>query len=443
MKDFDLEQLKILMNEAPAMRRELRRNQFLDRQELKQLQDSAFARMVRHAYHNVPLYRRKYDEAGVDVTTIRTVADAARLPVLEKDELIDGFPEDTLAAGYTLDELTTAITGGSSGKTLRVAYSAQTMRKRVMTAYRIYDMMMGGYEPHHVQTYVYTGKYPLESLPDGSYQLKHIWTLDPLPAAREKLLASKPHMLTLYPSRLEDIRRTLSPQDVEQLRTNLIVINVKSEMSTQAQRDEWADFFGVPVLDEYGSEEMAGTVAAQCPEKGYHIWEDIAVVEVVDERGVPLPDGQTGDLVATCLYNWAMPIIRYRQGDIAALHPEDDACSCGRSMRMLKSFEGRKNSSFTLPSGRFLSSGYLLDVGYTRLMEYGDALNSWSLVQKTRDLVAFECIPGPGMTDAIREQIRREISEFLFNEVAVEVDLVDSLRITNRGKRNQIISLVS
>ncbi|MEU8787253.1 hypothetical protein [Streptomyces sp. NPDC048637] len=443
MKDFDQEQLKLLMEEAPEIRRELRRNQFLERQQLQRLQDAAFVKMVRHAYSNVPLYRKKYDAAGVDIHSIRAVQDAHLLPVLEKEELIEGFPEETIAAGYALDELTTAITGGSSGKTVRVAYSAQTMRKRVMTAYRIYDMMMGGYKSHHVQTYVYTGKYPLESLPDGSYQLKHIWTLDPLDEAREKLLHSKPHMLTLYPSRLEDIRRTLSPQDVELLRTNLVVINVKSEMSTQAQRNEWSDFFGVPVLDEYGSEEMAGTVAAQCTHKGYHVWEDIAVVEVVDDSGNPMPDGDTGDLVATCLYNWAMPMIRYRQGDIAALHPVDKLCSCGRSMRMLKSFEGRRNSSFVLPSGRFLSSGYLLDVGYTRLMEYGEALNSWSLVQKDKNTVAFECIPGPGMTDDIRERIRNEVTQFLFNEVTVEVEFVDFLRVTNRGKRNQIISLIS
>ncbi|MEV0729274.1 hypothetical protein [Polymorphospora sp. NPDC050346] len=398
--------------------------------------------MVRHAYHNVPMYRKKYDEAGVDIDSIRRASDIARLPILEKEELIEAFPHTCIADGYSPDDLTTAVTGGSSGKTVRIAYSEQTMRKRVVTAYRIYDMMMGGYRPEHVQTYVYTGKYPLDGLPDGSYRLVHIWTLDALQDAKRKLLDSRPHMLTLYPSRLEDIRRLLGPQDVRLLRQNLIVINVKSEMSTQAQRDAWAEFFGVPVLDEYGSEELAGTVAAQCPEKGYHIWEDIALVEVVDEEGRPLPDGETGDLVASCLYNWAMPIIRYRQGDLAALHPADHPCPCGRKFRQLKSFEGRRNSSFVLPSGRFLSSGYLLDVGYTRLMAYSDALNSWSLVQRAPDLVVFECLPGPAMTDVVRERIRHEISELLHHETRVEVEFVESLRVTNRGKRNQIISLV-
>ncbi|MGP3637791.1 phenylacetate--CoA ligase family protein [Streptomyces sp. 24-1644] len=442
MKDFGQEQIRKLMDEAPELRRELRRNQYLDRSELQQLQDAAFVKMVRHAYVNVPFYRKKYDEAGVDIESIRRASDAFRLPILEKEDLIEAFPHRSIADGYSLDDLTTAVTGGSSGTTVRVAYSDETMRKRVMTAYRIYDMMMGGYHSHHVQTYVYTGKYPLEGLLDGSFPLVHIWTLDPVEDARRKLLDSKPHMLTLYPSRLEDIRRGLTPQDVAELRENLVVINVKSEMSTQAQRDAWAEFFGVPVLDEYGSEEMAGTVAAQCPDKGYHIWEDIAVVEVVDEAGQPLPDGETGELVATCLYNWAMPMIRYRQGDIAALHPADHSCSCGRTLRQLKSFEGRRNSSFTLPSGRFLSSGYLLDVGYTRLMAYADALDSWSLVQRDPDLVVFECIPGPAMNDAVREAIQREVSELLFHETKVQVEFVDALRTTNRGKRNQIISLV-
>jgi phenylacetate-CoA ligase len=443
MREFDDRQLRLLAREAKVLCPELRRNQFLDDISLERLRNERFVKMVRHAYANVPMYRRKYDEAGVDIERIRTTADAARLPILEKQDLIDNFPHDAIAAGYRLPELTTAITGGSSGKTVTVAYSERTMRERVLTAYRIYDMMMDGYRPHHIQTYVYTGKYPLAGLTETDYRLEHIWTLDPLDKAVATLRQSKPHMLTLYPSRLEDIRRHLTRSDVETLRERLIVINVKSEMSTQAQRDEWEDFFGVPVLDEYGSEELAGTVAAQCRHKGYHIWEDIQLVEIVGPDGQVLPDGEVGDLIATCYYNWAMPIIRYRQNDLASLKPASEKCACGRNLRMLASFSGRQNSSFVLPSGRFLSSGYLLDVGYTRLMDYRTAIAGWALILETPTKVVFECIPGRDMTEHVRLLIADQIRSFLFDELEVEVRLVNELPVTNRGKRNQIINRTS
>lgn len=440
MRDFDDKQLRLLARDAKRLCPELRRNQFLDDDSLKHLRNERFTKMVRHAYANVPMYRRKYDEAGVDIDTIRGTEDSVRLPIIEKQDLIDNFPNDTLAADYQLEDLTTAITGGSSGKTVTVAYSECTMRERVLTAYRIYDMMMDGYQPHHVQAYVYTGKYPLSGLNDTDYRLEHIWTLDPIDKAIATLRQSKPHMLTLYPSRLEDIRRHLSTEDIKALQERLVVINVKSEMSTQAQREEWADFFGVPVLDEYGSEELAGTVAAQCRHQGYHIWEDIQLVEIVGADGQRLPDGEEGDLVATCFYNWAMPIIRYRQNDLAALKPTTEKCACGRNLRMLESFSGRQNSSFVLPSGRFLSSGYLLDVGYTRLMDYRTAISGWALILETPTKAVFECIPGRDMNEHIHSLIADEIRGLLFDELDIEVRLVEELPMTNRGKRNQIIN---
>lgn len=440
MREFDEKQLRLLAREARVLCPELRRNQFLDDGALERLRDERFVKMVRHAYANVPMYRRKYDQAGVDIEAIKSTRDAVHLPIIEKHDLIDNFPHDALASGYNLDELSTAVTGGSSGKTVTVAYSERTMRERVLTAYRIYDMMMDGYRPEHIQTYVYTGTYPLSGLTETDYRLEHIWTLDPLDKAVKTLRASRPHMLTLYPSRLEDIRRQLTQSDLEALRERLVVINVKSEMSTQAQRDEWADFFGVPVLDEYGSEELAGTVAAQCRHKGYHIWEDIQLVEIVGPDGAILPDGEEGDLIATCFYNWAMPIIRYRQNDLASLKPHDEKCSCGRNLRMLSSFSGRQNSSFVLPSGRFLSSGYLLDVGYTRLMDYRTAIAGWALILETPTKAIFECIPGPDMDENVRGLIEHQIRTFLFDELDVEVRLVEELPVTNRGKRNQIIN---
>jgi phenylacetate-CoA ligase len=440
MRDLSDEQVRQLAREAKVRCRELKGNQFLDDASLRRIRNERFVKMVRHAYANVPMYRKKYDDAGVDIDGIRTTSDAEKLPIIEKSDLIENFPNNAIAPAYQLSELTTAITGGSSGKTVTVAYSEETMRERVLTAYRIYDMMMDGYEPHHVQTYVYTCKYPLSGLSDKDYRLEYIWTLDSTERAISTLRGSRPHLLTVYPSRLEDIRRQLSPEDIQVLRERLIVINVNSEMSTQAQRDEWAEFFGVPVLDEYGSEELAGTVAAQCRHKGYHIWEDIQLVEIVGPDGQVLGDGEEGDLIGTCFYNWAMPIIRYRQNDLASLRPAAEKCPCGRNLRMLGSFSGRQNSSFVLPSGRFLSSGYLLDVGYTRLMDYRTAIAGWALILETPTKAVFECIPGRDMNPEVRQRISGEIHEFLFNELEVEVRLVDELPVTNRGKRNQIIN---
>ncbi|XXY54359.1 hypothetical protein WME91_24820 [Sorangium sp. So ce269] len=415
----------------------------LDRKALDELQNRAFLDLVRHAYENVPMYRRKYDEHGVRLKQIHSVDDIALLPIIEKSDLVENFPHACLAKGFTLDNVQTAVSGGSSGVVVKVAYSRETMLKRVVTAYRIYSMMMGGYPPEYRQVYVYTGKYPMDSFPDGSFPLIHIWTLDNLEDARKKLVAARPHMLTLYPSKLKELLTVLTPADLEAVKTNLKCVNVKSEISIQKERDEWSKLFGVPVLDEYGSEELAGTVAAQCPHRGYHIWEDINVVEVVDENDRVIRDGQVGEVVATNLYNDAMPIIRYRQGDLMSLHPKQSQCACGMPFRMLKDLNGRNNSKFVTRSGRTFSPGYLLDVGYTQLIDFQDAMSTWQLIQVDLDTVHFSCKPTAQMTEQIKAEIERRVHGLLEGQFKVSVEYVAELKLTPRGKRNQIISHVS
>jgi phenylacetate-CoA ligase len=443
MRNFSTDELLELQRTGRKLWAGLKANMRADRRTIEDIQNRAFLATVRHAYQNVAMYRRKYDEHGVDLAQIQSVDDIARLPIIEKADLVANFPTGCLAQGFTLDNVQTAVSGGSSGVVVKVAYSHETMLKRVITAYRIYSMMMGGYPPDYRQVYVYTGKYPFECLPDGSFPLVHIWTLDSLADARRKLLAAKPHMLTLYPSKLKELLTVLGPNAIAVLREHLKCVNVKSEMSLQKERDDWSRLFGVPVLDEYGSEELAGTVAAQCPRGGYHIWEDINVVEVVDEADRPIEDDRIGEVVATNLYNEAMPMIRYRQGDLMSLHPKHMTCACGMPFRMLKDLDGRNNSKFVTRAGKTFSPGYLLDVGYTQLIDFQDAMSTWQLIQVDLDTVHFSCKPTAQMTPQIRDEIQSRVHRLLEGQFAVGVEYVSELRLTPRGKRNQIISHVS
>src|ERR1700721_131234 len=117
MRDLRDEQVRQLAREAKVRCRELKGNQFLDAASLRRIRNERFVKMVRHAYANVPMYRKKYDDAGVDIDGIRTTSDAEKLPIIEKSDLIENFPNNAIAPAYELSELTTAITGGSSGKT--------------------------------------------------------------------------------------------------------------------------------------------------------------------------------------------------------------------------------------------------------------------------------------------------------------------------------------
>ncbi len=440
MKPFEMAQFALT---APFKARAMANAQRLAPEEIKELQRQRFVKMVRYAYENVPFYTKKYDDAGVIVHKINSVSQISELPPVEKSELIENYPDRVISRKYKdHKKLFVLVTGGTSGQTIKIAQQPEAMFDTILSYHRAYSHMMDGYKSSHSHAYVYTGPYPIDGFVFGAYPLHFVWTLDPTEVAFEKLKKAQPHLMTMYPSTLERLSQELTPDQIKEVSSRLKVISVNSEMSSQAQRDAWEKVWGVKVLDEYSSEEISTIMAYQCQHKKYHIQEDLAILEAVDANNQPVLHGVQGDLLATSLNNWAMPFIRYRQQDCVTLEHSSEKCGCGVNFAQLRSFEGRRNQSFTLKSGRKLNSGYLLDVGYSALVNYADAINYWSLIQETKENVVLECVPGKQMTPEVAGQIEKEISSLLFGEASVKVRLVEEPTRTAVGKRHQIISKV-
>jgi phenylacetate-CoA ligase len=118
-----------------------------------------------------------------------------------------------------------------------------------------------------------------------------------------------------------------------------------AEPWTEAMRTEIEAELGLIALNIYGLSEIIGPgVAAECPEArdGLHVMEDHFLVEVIDpDTGAPVADGTDGELVFTTLTKEAMPLLRYRTGDIASLNREP--CVCGRTFARMSAVRGRRD----------------------------------------------------------------------------------------------------
>jgi phenylacetate-CoA ligase len=207
-------------------------------------------------------------------------------------------------------------------------------------------------------------------------------------------------------------------------------------MSSQRERDEWQQRFSCPVLDEYSSEELT-RLAAQCIHRTYHLFEDINYIEIVDDDGRPTTGA--GTVTGTNLHNTGMPFIRYRQDDMATIR--DGNCACGWRFRHLVDWQGRRNDSFVMPSGRVLASGFLLAaVGeFVRTR----ALRAFCLVQENTNSICLEVVPSNSWTTEIEERIVAQFQEFFEPQVRFRIEKVAECERTNAGKRNPIISRVS
>src|SRR6201999_2266836 len=107
------------------------------------------------------------------------------------------------------------------------------------------------------------------------------------------------------------------------------------------QREFISRVFGCPVRDTYGMSEMT-CAASECEAGKLHLWPEAGIYEVLrDDQDVPVRAGETGRLVCTGFLNPDMPLIRYEVGDRVAIAPPSEKCSCGRTLPILLSVEGR------------------------------------------------------------------------------------------------------
>lgn len=125
-------------------------------------------------------------------------------------------------------------------------------------------------------------------------------------------------------------------------------VRTYGEMLRRDARADVRESWGVEIVDSYSSEEL-GYIALQCPEcEHYHVQAENLIVEVLDESGEPCRPGDTGRVVVSTLHNFAMPLLRYANGDYAEV---GEPCRCGRGLPVLNRIVGRQRNMVVRPDG--------------------------------------------------------------------------------------------
>jgi phenylacetate-CoA ligase len=411
------------------------RREWADRPGLDRFALRRAREMAGHAAANVPVYRERYAANGITPATIAAFTDFAdfrRLPLMDKTTIREGYPDRSVAEGCDLAGCLLSTSSGSSGAMMTVPHRGDRFWPYLVSGQRMLRWAAGDHYPFwYRQAYVYTSEYPLFRVP-GLYPMTFI----PTAAEPERILAAierlRPQILHTYPTVLRDLV-ALAPERMAALR--LRGVSVGSELSTQAERDSWANVLGVRVCDEYSTEEL-GRVASQCPSGSYHLHEDVVHTEILDDDGRPTTG--IGEVVGTELHNRTMPFVRYRQGDLARI--VDEPCSCGRHTRLLTDLVGRRNDGFVLRDGRTLPAGFLLDVSYRALLAApSDAVSAYRLVQRDLDHADLEIVAGPGWGDQAAAQMRAVLAAELPPTLLTRIVPVDHIARTAGGKRQTVV----
>ena len=307
---------------------------------LHALQSARLIKMVENCYNNVPFYKKKFDEIGLLPGDIHSIDDIIKLPFTVKQDLRDNYPFGLFAVSREKLQRIHA-SSGTTGKQTVVGYTKHDIDVWAHGAARAIAAAGGKKDDYIHVSYGYglvTGGLGLHY---GAELLGA--TVIPVSSGNTKrqmqiLQDFGSDFLCCTPSYAMYIGESLKEAGIDSSKLPLRAGIFGAEAWSENMRREIEKSLNIKAYDIYGLSEIAGPgVAYECSEQtGMHICEDFFYPEVVDPKTLqPLPDGQYGELVFTCIGKEALPLVRYRTRDITALSHEK--CACGRTLvKMLK-----------------------------------------------------------------------------------------------------------
>ncbi len=316
----------------------------MSRSDLETLQGELLRRQVTTVYEKVPFYRQALRDRGLRPEDIRSIRDLSRLPFTRKSDFRDNYPFGLLAVPRR--ELSRIhASSGTTGKSTVVAYTRGDLATWREVCAR--NLAAGGLTPD--DTVQIAMGYGLFTGGLGwHYGSEHLGaTVVPVSSGNTKrqITLIQDFETTVFcctPSYAIYIAEQAEEMGVDLRQTQLRIGIHGAEPWSEGMRREIHSRLGIDPIDTYGLSEIMGPgVSGECTmHAGLHINEDHFLAEVIDpQTEEPLPPGERGELVITTLTKEALPILRYRTGDITRLITEP--CACGRTMARMERVSGR------------------------------------------------------------------------------------------------------
>ena len=433
--------------------RQLAERERWPRERLGRFQQQRLDELVGHAIHRSAFYRERIARPTGPV-------ELGRLPTLDKTTMMERFDELVTDPRLRRDELLAhveALTGdalqlgcyramttsGSSGRKGLFVYDrpawraliAQFLRYNAMVGIgprlprRLRVAALGGATASHMSRRV------AQTVDVGLHRVLSLPVTLPLTQLKQELERFQPQFINVFPS----VAVLLAEEQLAgRLRIGPEIISTSSEPRTPEMSARIQEAFGVRPFDLYATTE--GLWGAECEHHtGIHLFEDMTIVENVDQEGRPVPDGQPGArLLVTSLFNRTQPLLRFEVADAVTLDP--DPCPCGRTLRRIRSIDGRSDDVLDLPgTGAATISVHPLQ---------------FAVVARDRDVVEFQVVQegprlrvlvvargeAPTLERRLRGAVEQRLRDLGVAEPAINVERRTALERAPSGKLQIVVA---
>jgi len=424
--------------ETAALIEEYLERETWNKDKWKTWQEERLAYILHRAATQVGYYRDQWDQR-------RRQGDRASVEILENwpilsKEAVRSAPTQFVADDCDIRKMYNEHTSGTTGKSLDLWWSHETV-KRWYALFEARWRRWYGVSRHdrwailggQLVTPVTQRRPPfwvwnagLNQLYMSSYHLAP----DLIPAYLEALKEYNIIYLWGYTSALYMLA-------IETLRLKRTDIQMKvaitnAEPVNDYQREAIAAAFHCPVRETYGMSELVGA-ASECQDGHLHIWPEVGILEVMQDN-VHVPANTTGDLIGSGLFNEDMPLIRYRVGDRGSVDQSNNMCSCGRTLPLLHSVEGRIDDVLYTIDGRQIGR---LDPIFKANLPVIEA----QIIQESLSQIIVRFVPAPEYQQKDGESIIERLKERM-GDIQVTLDPVSKLPIEHNGKFRAVISKI-
>ena len=413
---------------------DLEAHQWASPEELAADQLSRLRHLLAWCGAEIPHYRDQFRELRFDPASVTHIDDLGALPILDK-ETVRAEPERFLADRPRY-KLIAQTTGGTTGTPLRYwasldavrfNYATYEARSRRWAGVRLGDRMASLHGQPIVPASVQDPPFWRRNLAFNQLYLSVYHLNDrTLPAYLDALASFGPRVIVGYTSAVHRIaQHVLQRGDLGRVLPSAVLVS--SETLTPAARHDIESAFGCRVFNGYSLGELVAYVS-ECPLGRLHTSTEYGVLEL--ERG------ESGsEIIATGLINWAMPLLRYRTGDLATASAEP--CPCGRTLPVMDTLEGRTDDVVRTPEGSVVGPAPM-SLAFQRVPRLRRA--QVHQADSSAITVLLEVAPGFSADDAAFLEV--ELRKRLGQSLVIALEMVTSIERTSGGKERLVISTV-
>lgn len=397
------------------------KSQYYTQEQLNELQNRQLRKLVKHCYKNVPYYKELFDNLNLKPKDIQTKEDLKKLPFLDKSKVKENFVK-FISKNAIKSLCYLGTTGGTSGVPTKILRDYYSINFENAIVSRFFNNIVGK-SPKKV-TIRSNVVVPIEqkeppfwehNLADNELIMSPIHLIqENAQIYIDKIIEFNPQILYLQPSTACLLAKFFydKPHSL-----NIKAIFTSSENLSNKQRLYIEKVFKSKIYDWYGQAERVAAIG-QCKNGTYHIIEDYSIVELLKKN-------DNYEICGTSLYNFAMPLLRYKTGDFVNI--QENKCSCNSSFREIKNIKGRSIYYILTPENNKILNVELIHTNISHVIEV-------QYIQEAIDKLTINIVTEPEFNINDEMELVKSAIMHTSPDMLVKINKVDSIQRGSNGK---------